>query len=96
MVKYSVEQHVKNLKKMLKEENPCNLCPSNLDMLNPHYEAVICKVCHDFIGLRVFPSSKINHADCRVFPCPCVRLGEEEAIKRTLIAIEEYDANSKV
>ena len=91
MVEYTIEQHVKNLKEMLKAENPCRFCPSQLKFFAPWIEHKNnCKVCNDFIGLYAWFYFK------RIFPCPCHRLGKEEAIKRTLIAIEEYENEKKV
>ena len=79
---YTIAEHVKNLKILLQHENLCNRCPAafyTLSGINFHVNA--CSVCQEFVGLRY-----------SVTGCPCYVLGKEKAIKRTLIAIEEYES----
>ena len=89
MKKYTEAIHRERLKKMLKKKNPCGLCPGaprfkcgkgvlREYVFNPnHRDNQICKVCKDFVGMKEKRS------------CPCLMLGEEEAIKRTVIALEK-------
>lgn len=92
-MKYTVDQHVVNLERMLEKDDPCEHCPwdqerENIrDRLTGQYISlhecfdefdVLCKICTEFIG---FVSE---------FDCPCTRWGEEVALKRTHLALEEY------
>ena len=88
-MEYTIEIHKKNLKKILKTDNPCGHCPSTFDQYafeetgNQKFtnEDDICEICRSFVGLN----SDISYD--HVF-CPCVVLGNEEALKRTYEALD--------
>jgi len=78
---YTLKRHIKRVRKMLKQKKPCNLCPAMLcfntkRVRNTPWSNNPCIVCTSFINLHTLS-------------CPCYELGKEEAIKRTLIALEE-------
>jgi hypothetical protein len=76
-MKYTLAIHKKRLGEMLKKKNPCGHCPaSKWFKWNPKNDP--CVICMEFINLEI---SSPN--------CPCDAFGEKEAIKRTLIALEE-------
>lgn len=83
MKQYTEKIHAKRLIKMLGHKNPCGLCPggkrfdANGEWLLQwsNFPMEMCIVCIEFIGYL--------GTNC---PCHC---GEEDAIKRTWIALEE-------
>lgn len=90
---YTIAIHVSRLKKMLKQNNPCGLCPVGrkfkydpLDILERWggYEPGIiskpCWVCMDFV---------------KAGECPCTYFGKSEALKLTHLAIEKYEDENK-
>ena len=92
--RYTKPEHVRRLKIMLNRENPCGCCPAA-----PKFSAAksaslfwvqgvesICKTCRDFLG--ELPG---HHDATGPRKCPCLVLGHEEALKRTHLAIEQYD-----
>ena len=86
MKTYTIADHVGNLKKMLEMEFPCGHCPGIWHGLSNYKTIKLgCDICRSFIGIN----------DKNTYPtinCPCNVLGKEEALKRTLIALEEYES----
>lgn len=89
---YTEEIHVKRLKVMLEMADPCGRCPASFDYSGCrcpqsvwHPSQNPCVICQKFIGLK---QGNLLRAYYR---CPCHRLGEEEAIRLTIKAIEEYE-----
>lgn len=87
MKTYTIAIHVERLKKMLTKKDPFNLCPVckyyNWGRGWKHgFGLHGCDICTDFIGI----GQKVVG-----IRCPCHRLGESEAIKRTFRAIEKYE-----
>ena len=84
MIEYTKAMHVVQLRKMLKMENPCSQCPAEIarikDILS---NKTSCKICKDFI--------RVVEDDIKGDLCPCNMLGREEALKRTHLALEEYE-----
>ena len=79
---YTIAVHIKLLKKMLKKD-VCALCPAGkrfrpFTVLYDRWSSSPCRICQEFVGIPGIG-------------CPCCILGEEEAIRRTLLAIEEYE-----
>lgn len=81
-MKYTEAVHAKRLLMMLDDLYPCDFCPS------VGFDAGVkqcCGVCRDFIGLDFFKTTPY----CNEIRCPCLVLGNHEAIKRTWLALEE-------
>lgn len=81
MIEYTIKrEHVKNLLILLEMEHPCRYCPATMfPTYNPISDLkLICKICREFVGL-----------DGSIPICPCIDLGQKEAIKRTWIALDE-------
>ena len=84
---YTEKIHAERVQKMLEKKNPCLCCPAtpyyddsknaNKMWSKSYYDSTPCKICTTFLGM----SSR--------FTCPCKYFGPEEAIERTLIALEE-------
>ena len=84
---YTREIHIDRLRKMLKRKKPCSCCPRGYryTMYNDgpwDNSGEACDICLDFIGLGEFKGN---------VTCPCYELGEEEALKRTYLALEKED-----
>lgn len=95
----SIEDHIWALKKMLNSQDPCDgmNCPaiqlSRRD--NPGVEncfhAMACStykheaMCQEFVGI-------FNDDENNLPGCPCHELGREEALKVTMLKIEEYES----
>lgn len=92
-MKYTIDQYVVNLERMLEKDDPCEQCPwddereglrerlNRSDISFPELSAAyedLCRMCTEFIGFI----DEIN--------CPCTRHGKTEALKRTHLALEEY------
>ena len=96
-MKYTLKLHKHRLRLMLKRDNICELCPGRKGF-NGQIDVWIgdergrigriylrawrcdtakgpCIICQDFVGVE-------NQ-------CPCTLLGKEEALKRTLLKLEE-------
>jgi hypothetical protein len=92
-MKYTLAIHKKRLRKMLKRKEPCSCCPAAkrygvMAFCHAMWGGIsevehICGICREFIGL------KAPHPLYNLEKCPCYVLGQTEAIKRTLIALEE-------
>ena len=89
--RYTLKKHKERLQRMMTHSIPCSLCPATPDFGSnlmpgttwPGSKAkTICGICRSFVGLEK-ERRKGEHY------CPCNVLGKEEAIKRTLIALEE-------
>ena len=94
-MKYTLKLHRHRLRLMLKRDNACDLCPGRKDFiglndswigdeqgsigrsswLNKGKAGGPCIICQDFVGVK-------NE-------CPCHALGDKEAMKRTLLRLEE-------
>ena len=74
-MKYTEAIHAEALIMMMEKESPCNWCPAEQ---SERSEA--CVVCEEFVG--IVQGLFLND-------CPCRELGQQEAIKRTWIALEE-------
>ena len=83
-MKYTEKFHAERLLGMLNKKNPCLCCPAG-----PGYQMCsgmvgglsirnACSVCKKFVGMTDILTK-----------CPCDELGEEKAIKRTWIALEQ-------
>jgi len=89
-MKYTEKIHATRLLGMLNKKNPCMCCPQEKhyglrheydDM--PWQKAIegvddACHVCLEFVNIKQEGGEW----------CPCLILGEKEAIKRTWIALE--------
>ncbi|HEA65798.1 hypothetical protein LCGC14_1705290 [marine sediment metagenome] len=92
--KYTEAVHAKRVKKVIEKKRPCGRCPKapyfyGIKMLknNPWGEIPYpCKVCVEFIGGVWDEKAMRYHANLR---CPCFVFSEEEAVKRTWLALEE-------
>ena len=94
--KYTREIHIKRLRGMMKRKKPCNCCPAapyyGTRAGNPHWSDLwrrtperwgdnnICRICSGFVGIAGRG-------------CPCHIYGEEEALKRTIIALEKEETS---
>jgi hypothetical protein len=86
MKKYTRKIHIQRLRKMIEKPKPCQLCPAGYKY-NPGWRLrsmwtdsglfEVCNICRDFIKYR-----PIRHT------CPCIGLGKEEAMRRTIEALE--------
>jgi hypothetical protein len=84
MKKYTVDIHVRRLKEMLEKHNPCLCCPAQRNF-RTHTIFMYhnpCNICRKFVDTEDV--------------CPCSALGKEKVIKRTWIAIEEYEDKVKL
>lgn len=70
--------HIEALKKLLNMKEPCTYCPRSFNhgMSN-------CKICRKFINISRMVSWFKRKK------CPCLILGNKEAMKRTWIKLEE-------
>ena len=92
MKKYTRKIHIKRLRGMLKRKEPCLCCPVGR-RYSPFWDGmnmwaslnVACGICRVFIGL-IGDDWILGNARSR---CPCLVLGEEEALKRTIIALDK-------
>lgn len=94
--RYTRKIHIHRISQMMKREEPCKGCPASRGFKGAGYDFSLwkdynntlpredevnywywCKICWDFIGL-----------DANLRECPCTQLGKEEALKRTLLALE--------
>jgi hypothetical protein len=73
MKEYTEAIHAKKVARILGYKNICSSCPVGNFTL---YSSDPCDVCRDFVGVKDWL-------------CPCNSFGKKEAIKRTLLALEE-------
>jgi hypothetical protein len=81
LIRYTEEFHAQRLLEMLEKRDPCACCPKVDNFyyengVNMKYSNNACKICLNFISLSLGL-------------CPCHRLEDQEAIKRTWLALEE-------
>lgn len=80
-MKYTEKIHAKRLLGMLKKKEPCLCCPAQLFYRKNTGEFIAkpqkscCRICRIFVELER--------------GCPCLQLGDEEAIKLTWLALEK-------
>ena len=87
---YTTEIHVARLEVMLELGDPCNMCPASVNFsaggLGPEYQwdsyPLPCQICREFVD-----ATDRQVEGCW---CPCSKLGKNEALRRTYLAIEEY------
>ena len=84
-MKYTRKIHARRLVRMLEGKNPCGHCPAGEDFTVVWTKRMIwsnpydtCQICRDFI--KIPKTAPI---------CPCHILEEDEAMKRSWIALEE-------
>ena len=85
--KYTREIHIKRLRGMMKRKEPCLCCPKGKRYTPfPRFgwrdEEGACRICLEFVGL---PHDSLK--------CPCCALGNEEALKQTIIALEKEETS---
>jgi len=81
---YTKQIHVEKLLELLNTRNPCKRCVAPLRHYPEFSSLDKCSVCRKFVGL----SSKFWYNKPTPI-CPCLILGQAEAIKRTHLALEE-------
>lgn len=91
--KYLIMRHISILRKMLKKvekgESISAYCPYNDCSSSP------CRICNNFIGIVSYIYTNIYTNKKYHYSCPCVVLGEQEAIRKTIEAIAKYDLIKK-
>ena len=78
---YTEEIHIKGLLLLLKLKDPCLFCPGKLAGIaftSNEEQMIRCKICMSFVGMKR-----------REVGCPCIILGKETAIKRTVKGLEK-------
>lgn len=75
---------VEHMEGLLKNNHPCEHCPC---IYGDHIFLDTCKICKTFVGADINRRSRTKN-------CPCDQLGESEAIKAAVLAIEEYHGRS--
>lgn len=80
---YTKEIHIERLTAIISDNEKviCNLCPAAIDYSSTSSCDILwsnnaCRICTGFVGLSIIY-------------CPCIKLGEEEALKITLLKLEE-------
>jgi hypothetical protein len=94
------KQYVDRLEEMLNVDKPCSTCPALVGFVS--HRSDIIKVMDGWTVLNVYLDWHICDHLCKPFvgltpidSCPCHQLGEQEAIKRAHIAIDEYRSSQK-
>lgn len=93
---YTVEKHVKSLVALLAKDEPCNCCPSAMDLRMDRCPTEMwdceadypCRICREFIGLEW--DDDVGRWSIGLAGCPCNALGRDEAIRRTFEALRAY------
>ena len=80
------------------QKDPCTYCPAA-----PHFigsfralwnlKSDPCKICSETVGIRVSMWPHVHRAVWEAGAyrkCPCLVLGKEEALKRTVLALESF------
>lgn len=78
-MEYTEKEHAERLLEMLSHNKPCDHCPGK--DLPPE---IACSACNSF--LPGYDLDLINKT--AIGTCPCHVLGQQEAIKRTWLALE--------
>lgn len=101
MISYTPTIHYHRLKAIL-ELDSCNCCPASLNF-SPAESAGLawklngpnsCRVCCEFIDLEYPNPYGCYHWRTDNQNCPCNRLGHDKAIKRSVEAIEAWEAGT--
>ena len=80
---YTTDMHIERLVEILSSDKEiCSCCPATEDYSGRHscskfWTNSACEICMEFVGLTAG------------IMCPCITLGEEEALKITLLKLEE-------
>ena len=98
MKPYTKDEHARHLLKLLENHDPCDKCVATFCHQMRYYlfnyyrngsriwgmpQHDICKICIEFVGCSVKIMEAVESW------CPCHALGQDEAIKRSWIALEE-------
>ena len=86
-MEYTEAIHAERLIKILNKKDTCNKCPATKRFSSRGYPSKLyfnnpCTICQKFVGLK-FRYGWIEKK------CPCNRLGEDKAIKKSWIALEK-------
>jgi len=94
--KYTTNIHAHRLRTMLRREKNSILCPASKEFnpgappqelwLGDHGEA--CTICRAFVGLYNPGAMRSS------YKCPCLALGDEDAMKRTERALRRHYGTS--
>ena len=78
-MEYTEREHAENLLQLLSAKDPSDFCPAqfsyDMSLASNEEISAICDICRGFIGIT--------------WDCPCYDLGNQEAVKRTWLVLEE-------
>lgn len=98
---YTTEIHAGRLEKMLSENNACASCPAGrkykwvfdpADNWKNETSDEICFICRKFININ--PKIK-KPSPMRGGYCPCLAIGKQKALDRSLAAIADFKRENK-
>lgn len=96
-LKYTRKIHLERLKKMMELDEPCCWCPAHIGFRygDDHYYPTSsdpCRVCAETVGIELGEGpERITDSMWQGSKCPCFVLGKEEALRRTLEVLEEWE-----